>query len=174
MRNFAGRCHLLNSAFATENVRKDRITHINTLPAVSMVSKTIKVGPRQESAIKLDMSSAKSRKNPPTPAAIAMGLRIRTQREHLGFTQAQLGGMIGVTENAIAQYETGRSSPRRERVPALLEALGRSIGWLLTGDEPEEEVKAQTEKEREILIQARDLPPEQQDILLKMISALKN
>lgn len=82
--------------------------------------------------------------------------------------------MIGVTENAIAQYETGRSSPRRERVPALLEALGRSIGWLLTGDEPEAEVKAQTEKEREILIQARDLPPEQQDILLKMISALKN
>lgn len=82
--------------------------------------------------------------------------------------------MIGVTENAIAQYETGRSSPRRERVPALLEALGRSIGWLLTGDEPEEEVKAQTKKEREILIQARDLPPEQQDILLKMISALKN
>lgn len=81
--------------------------------------------------------------------------------------------MIGVSENAIAQYESGRSSPRRERIPALLNALGKSIAWLLTGDEPEEEVKAQTKTEKEILARARELPPEQQEILLKMISALK-
>lgn len=114
-----------------------------------------------------------SRKKSPTPASIAMGQRIRTQREHLGFTQAKLAAMLGVTVNAIAQYETGRASPRRERVPALLEALGKSIGWLLTGDDPVEAVKAQTEQEQTILLKARELSPDAQDILIKMIDALK-
>ncbi|GFE98109.1 hypothetical protein DmGdi_31820 [Gluconobacter sp. Gdi] len=118
-------------------------------------------------------TSKPSRKKTPTPASIAMGLRIRTQREHLGFTQAKLASMLGVTVNAITQYETGRASPRRERVPALLEALGKSIGWLLTGDDPVEEVKAQTEQEQTILLKARDLSPDAQAILIKMIDALK-
>ncbi|MFT9016439.1 MAG: helix-turn-helix domain-containing protein [Acetobacter sp.] len=103
-----------------------------------------------------------------------MGGRIRTQRELLGFTQAKLASMIGVSENAVTQYETGRSSPRRERVGALAKALGKSIGWLLTGDEPEEEVKAQTAAERDILKAIRDIPPDQQDFILKMINGLKN
>jgi len=119
------------------------------------------------------MDPGKSRKKPPTPAAMAMGERIRTQREHLGFTTKRLGAMIGVSENAITQYESGRSSPRRERIPALLDALGKSIGWLLTGDEPEQEVRAQTHAEREILLKARELSPEQQETLLRMIPALK-
>lgn len=114
-----------------------------------------------------------SRKKTPTPASTAMGLRIRTQREHLGFTQAKLAAMLGVTVNAITQYETGRASPRRERVPALLKALGKSIGWLLTGEEPAEEVKAQTQQEQTILLKARNLSPESQDILIKMIEALQ-
>lgn len=174
MRYSAGGCQAFDSAFTAQNVGKDRITHDQPLPAVMEWRKTIKVGGNLVSAINPDMNAAKSRKNPPTPAAIAMGQRIRTQREHLGFTQARLGVMIGVSENAIAQYESGRSSPRRERIPALLNALGKSIAWLLTGDEPEEEVKAQTKTEKEILARARELPPEQQEILLKMISALKN
>ena len=102
-----------------------------------------------------------------------MGERIRTQREHLGFTQAKLALMIGVSENAITQYETGRSSPRRERIGALADALGKSIGWLLTGNEPEEEVKAQTEAERNVLSVMRDLPPDQQDFIVKMVQGLK-
>ena len=102
-----------------------------------------------------------------------MGKRIRTQREHLGFTQAELAAMLGVSENAVTQYESGRSSPRRERVPALLKVLGKSINWLLTGEEPEEEVKAQTRQEQAILIKARQLSPESQEILLRMIDALK-
>lgn len=120
------------------------------------------------------MTAKPTKKSPPTPKAIAMGGRIRTQRELLGFTQAKLASMIGVSENAVTQYETGRSSPRRERVGALAKALGKSIGWLLTGDEPEEEVKAQTAAERDILKAIRDIPPDQQDFILKMINGLKN
>lgn len=125
------------------------------------------------SGITLDMTKKPTKKNPPTPKAIALGARIRTQREHLGFTQDKLAGMIGVSENAITQYESGRSSPRRERIGALAQALGKSIGWLLTGNEPEEEVKAQTESERDALIAMRELPPEQQDFIVKMIQGLK-
>ncbi|WP_063354356.1 helix-turn-helix domain-containing protein [Acetobacter oryzifermentans] len=119
------------------------------------------------------MSTKPSKKLPPTSKAIAMGQRMRTQRELLGFTQAKLASIIGVSENAITQYESGRSSPRRERLAALAQALGKSIGWLLTGNEPEEEVKAQTVAEKDILKAVRDLPPEQQDFILKMVQGLK-
>ncbi|GAB32102.1 hypothetical protein APS_2704 [Acetobacter pasteurianus subsp. pasteurianus LMG 1262 = NBRC 106471] len=51
--------------------------------------------------------------------------------------------------------------------------MGKSIGWLLTGNEPEEEVKAQTVAEKDILKAVRDLPPEQQDFILKMVQGLK-
>ncbi|RCL04682.1 hypothetical protein BJI49_12635 [Acetobacter pasteurianus] len=121
----------------------------------------------------ITMSTKPSKKLPPTPKAIAMGRRMRTQRELLGFTQAKLASIIGVSENAITQYESGRSSPRRERLAALAQALGKSIGWLLTGNEPEEEVKAQTVAEKDILKAVRDLPPEQQDFILKMVQGLK-
>jgi len=120
------------------------------------------------------MNARNPKKSPPTQKSIEMGRRIRTQRELLGFTQAALGAKIGVSENAITQYETGRSSPRRERIPALLDVLGKSIGWLLTGDEPDEEVRAQTEDERSILVEARKLTSEKQRLLLKMMKALKD
>lgn len=173
MANLASSGQTLDGTFPVKNFAEDRITHIKTLPPVMIMHKTIKVGCEGVSGKDLIMEKSKTRKNPPTLAAKAMGGRIRTQREHMGFTQAQLGSMIGVTENAIAQYESGRSSPRRERVPALLKALGKSIGWLLTGDEPESEVRAQTQAEREILTRVRELSPEKQEILLKMIPALK-
>lgn len=137
------------------------------------LSNTNKVKRMQPFSYNQSMSTKPAKKSPPTAKAIAMGHRIRTQREHLGFTQAKLASMIGVSENAITQYETGRSSPRRERIGALAQALGKSIGWLLTGNEPEEEVKAQTEVERDVLSAMRELPPEEQDFILKMVIGLK-
>lgn len=134
---------------------------------------TNKIKTVHPSVINRFMSAKPTKKKPPTPKAIALGARIRTQREHLGFTQDKLASMIGVSENAITQYESGRSSPRRERIGALAHALGKSIGWLLTGNEPEEEVKAQTEAERNVLSAMRDLPPDQQDFIVKMIQGLK-
>ena len=48
--------------------------------------------------------------------------RIKTLRERLGFTQRRLADEIGVTQPAVAQWETGLSQPVGARV---LEALLR-------------------------------------------------
>lgn len=81
-------------------------------------------------------------KNPPKniadrdPKKVAFGKRVRTLREQKGLTQAELASMVGVTENAITQYESGRASPRPYRIEALAQMLGVTATFLLTGNEP--------------------------------------
>lgn len=106
------------------------------------------------------------------PAKVAFGARLRTIREQKSLTQAQLGAMIGLSENAIVQYETGRASPRKERIQRLTEVLQVSANYLLTGGDPEEEVKAQTRPELEALRIIRDIPPGRQDAVIAALRAM--
>lgn len=106
------------------------------------------------------------------PRALALGQRIRDQRAKAAFTQAELGGMVGVTDNAITQYETGRSVPRPKRLEALAAALGVSVTWLLTGDDPSELAKAQTEIELEALKLLREVPMDRQPLILAALRGM--
>ncbi|MCP1221353.1 helix-turn-helix domain-containing protein [Acetobacter orientalis] len=106
------------------------------------------------------------------PRAKAIGERIRTKRELLGFTTDELAGMLGVTGNAITQYETGRAIPKPNRFEALAVALGTNTTWLLTGDEPDEQVKAQTKTELEALTLLREIPLEQHPMVLAAIRGM--
>lgn len=109
------------------------------------------------------MKRAPTKNRPePTSKRRAFGVRVRTERERLGLTTAKLGEKIGLSENSITQYETGRAVPRPERLEALAMALGVGSHWLLTGSEPEDLVKAQTKFELEILAAMRDIPVDSQ------------
>lgn len=111
-------------------------------------------------------------KNPPKhiedrdPKKVAFGIRVRTKRVQKGFTQADLGRMIGLSENSIVQYETGRAVPKTANFERLAEVLGVSSRYLLTGDVPEEISKAQTEQELKVLEIMRSIPPTQQTQVL--------
>ncbi len=65
-----------------------------------------------------------------------MGLRIETERLALGLSQAALGKAAGgLSQSAIANYETGiRSSPRE--LLAIAEALNVQPQWLKSGRGP--------------------------------------
>ncbi|MFT9384440.1 MAG: helix-turn-helix domain-containing protein [Acetobacter orientalis] len=106
------------------------------------------------------------------PRAKIIGERIRTKRELLGFTTDELAGMLGVTGNAVTQYETGRAIPKPNRFEALAVALRTNTTWLLTGDEPDEQVKAQTKTELEALILLREIPLEQHPMVLAAIRGM--
>lgn len=106
------------------------------------------------------------------PRAMSIGMRIRDQRLKMAFTQAELGGMVGVSDNAITQYETGRSVPRPKRLEGLAMALGTSVTWLLTGDDPAERAKAQTNVEMDALEILRDVPLDQQPLLVAALRGM--
>lgn len=51
-------------------------------------------------------------------------------------TQQDVADRIGVSKQAVSAYETGRALPPPEKVQSLLTEAGRSIDWLLYGDDP--------------------------------------
>lgn len=83
-----------------------------------------------------------------------------------------LAKLIGVTSGAITQYEGGRNAPALKRLEEIAGALGVTTKWLLTGDEPEENVRAQTLHEAELLDLIRKLPAKRQATALKQLRAM--
>lgn len=55
---------------------------------------------------------------------------IKKRRERLGKTMKQLADAVGVTDAAIAQYESGQCMPKAEVLPKLARALGCTIDEL--------------------------------------------
>lgn len=63
-----------------------------------------------------------------------IGDRIKQRREFLGFSQAALGKMVGVDQSTVALWETGKTTPRPDKVQALARPLDVSPEYLLVGE----------------------------------------
>lgn len=61
---------------------------------------------------------------------MGIGYRIKEARENLGFTQTELGKMIGVTGSAITNYENETSHPKKPIMYKLIEALKVDANYL--------------------------------------------
>ena len=57
--------------------------------------------------------------------------RLKLAREMTGFTQEQIGAMLGVHRVTVCHFETGRSKPSVTRLLPLAQMLGVSVGWLV-------------------------------------------
>lgn len=64
-----------------------------------------------------------------------MGKLIAEARRSAGIRQEDLAQAVGVTVNAVQQWEAGRTTPRGSRLQAIAAALGKSPAWFLGGDE---------------------------------------
>lgn len=104
----------------------------------------------------------------------AIARRIALARKNAGMTQDKLASLIGVTGGAIAQYEIARHMPSYAKLEAIATMTGVTAGWLLTGDEPDEAVKAQTINESRLLALMRKIPESNQQMLLSMVAAMAN
>ncbi len=67
-------------------------------------------------------------------AARSIGERIRRARKAKGFSQADLAKRIGVTQPAIANWESGVHDPRRLALAKLADVLDAPLDWLAAGD----------------------------------------
>ncbi len=66
-----------------------------------------------------------------SPASI--GDRIRSARKTIGLNQAALAERVGVSQPAVANWESGVHDPRRLVIIKLADALGVTPEWLASG-----------------------------------------
>jgi DNA-binding XRE family transcriptional regulator len=65
--------------------------------------------------------------------ALLIGRRIRRRRRMLGFTQAQLAAVAGVTFQQIQKYECGIHRISAVRLWQLAQALSAPVGYFFEG-----------------------------------------
>jgi transcriptional regulator with XRE-family HTH domain len=63
-----------------------------------------------------------------------LGRRIASRRALLGIDRRSLADALGVTPQAVSQYERDQRSPNPSMLSALSRALRVSVDWLLHGD----------------------------------------
>ena len=63
----------------------------------------------------------------------SIGERIREARKSIGLSQADLAIKVGVSQPAIANWETGVHDPRRIVLAKLADALDAPLEWLAAG-----------------------------------------
>jgi len=80
--------------------------------------------------------------------------------------------MLGVTKGLIGQYEIGFTTPRAQKLSELAGLLNVTVEYLLTGDDPDEKVRAQTTTERAALQLLRAMHPDQHAAVLAMMQGL--
>jgi transcriptional regulator with XRE-family HTH domain len=69
-----------------------------------------------------------------TTAARSIGDRIRQARKSKGLNQSDLAIRVGVSQPAIANWESGVHDPRRLTLAKLADALEAPLDWLAAGD----------------------------------------
>ena len=62
-------------------------------------------------------------------------MNIKEAREKAGLTQQDLANELGVGQSAVAMWETQKSLPRTDKLPALAKILGCTIDELLKKEE---------------------------------------
>lgn len=62
-------------------------------------------------------------------------MNIKEAREKAGLTQQDLANELGVGQSTVAMWETQKSLPRTDKLPALAKILGCTIDDLLKKEE---------------------------------------
>ena len=65
-------------------------------------------------------------------------MNIKEAREKAGLTQQDLADELGVGQSTVAMWETQKSLPRTDKLPALAKILGCTIDELLKVEESDE------------------------------------
>jgi transcriptional regulator with XRE-family HTH domain len=107
------------------------------------------------------------------PAGETLGLRIRRFRLAKGFTQTELGEMVGLSQRQVTYYEAAQGSPSPEMIVRLAEVLEVSTDELLGRSVSPAPVAAATKHMRLLhqFKQLEQLPAQERKAVLKMIDA---
>ncbi len=101
----------------------------------------------------IDIRTGKPAQKPPLPV---LGERIRFFREKAGLEQKVLAAGIGITPNAVSNWENGRGRPDINLLPDICAALGISLYDLYALEDPSGNYSA---GEQRLIAQYRSLTP---------------
>lgn len=90
-----------------------------------------------------------------------------------GTTWAGLARAVKKSSNAGSQWSGRRSFPREQTLYDIASQLGVAMGYLLSGDEPDEQRKAQTENELTALELLRAMTPAEQQAALAAMRGIQ-
>lgn len=104
----------------------------------------------------------------------SMAQRIKFLRKSKGLTLEQVADVVGVGKSTVRKWETGMiANMKRDKIASLAKALGTTPEYLMGWDEKEisSGEDGLTEGERQVLELFRQIPEDQQPVVLAMIRA---
>ena len=101
-----------------------------------------------------------------------MGERIKELRIIKGYTQEELGKMLGIKKAAIQKYENGDvENIKRSKIKLLADALGVTPSYIMGWDSPERHNPLGTRKDDRLIKLWRQLPYDEQ---MKMLGRIED
>lgn len=97
--------------------------------------------------------------------------RLKEFRKEYNMTQQDLASQLGIVRTAIANYETGRTSPDSETLSLIASIFHTSTDYLLGRTDNKKPIEKSSDNNGSI--NADDLSPESQEDLKKYIELLK-
>lgn len=106
---------------------------------------------------------------------MSMGIRIKQARLAKNMTQDELAKRMGVSKNAISNYENGVSTPKIELLFPLMAALDVDANYLYGVDAEKNKSMPLTKHEQQLVIAYRSHPDMQEavDRLLQLPAELE-
>jgi len=99
------------------------------------------------------------------------GQRIRTAREDAGYQQGEFAKLIGIKQITLSEIESGETKlPSAEVALKMTELLGRSLQWIVFGDDGK--LETPSDKEEELLTLTRQMDEKSVDALVATAKAL--
>lgn len=103
---------------------------------------------------------------------IALGGRIARIRKEQGITQAQLAELIGVTQQTINSYKTGRRRVPVSLLPAIAKRLGVAVEALLGDDSKAVAKRGPVPKLQQQMDRITQLPRARQQFVMEVIESV--
>jgi transcriptional regulator with XRE-family HTH domain len=116
----------------------------------------------------LDMTS---RGRPSTKPRSAFGRRLAEARERVGFSQAELGDKLGLSQRAIAHWERRSSALKPEQLTALAKVLKITVDDLVSGNGKIPRQSGPQGRIRQVFEAVSKLPRRQQEKIVDVVEA---
>ena len=101
----------------------------------------------------------------------AFGERVKQLRKDKGWTQKELGKMIGVTYAQLNKYEGGTNAPPIDKLHSLASALETTIDYLVTGNLIEH-MPIHNTRLIQRFQELESFTPDDQETVIKLIDAM--